>query len=64
MHMKRALGTLTAWETFKKATEVKLSALDEDVIHEDSDESRRSSAAEVTPETSSGSATENESAHS
>lgn len=29
MHMKRALGTLTPWETFAKATEIKLNAIDD-----------------------------------
>ena len=38
MHMKRALGTLTPWETFAKATEVVLRGFEEDTIHEASDE--------------------------
>jgi len=29
MHMKRALGTLTPWDTFAKATEIKLANFDD-----------------------------------
>lgn len=39
VHMKRALGTLTPWETFQKATEVKLSGFEEGLFEEASDES-------------------------
>lgn len=38
MHMKRALGTMTPWATFHKATEVKLSGFEEGILHEDSRE--------------------------
>ena len=49
MHMKRALGTLTPFETFKKATEIKLGAVDDldETIPEGSDESRETSADEA-----------------
>lgn len=30
MHLRRALGILTSWDRFKKATEVNLDALDND----------------------------------
>jgi hypothetical protein len=46
MHMKRALGTLTPYETFAKATEIKLGAV-EDTIEEGSDESRPESGDEA-----------------
>lgn len=46
MHMKRALGTLTPYDTFAKATEIKLGAYD-DTIEEGSDESRPDSADEA-----------------
>ncbi|EXJ95703.1 neutral trehalase [Capronia coronata CBS 617.96] len=45
MHMKRALGTLTPYDTFAKATEIKLGTFD-DTIEEGSDESRPDSADE------------------
>ncbi len=45
MHMKRALGTLTPYDTFAKATEIKL-AVDE-IIEEGSDESPPDSADEA-----------------
>lgn len=39
MHMRRALGILTPWDRFKKATEVNLDTLDnEDTIVEDMEE--------------------------
>ena len=44
MHMKRALGTLTPWSTFWKATEVKF---DEMTINEGSDESNPVSGDEM-----------------
>lgn len=49
MHMKRALGTLTPYETFRKATEIKLGAVEDidDTIPEGSDESRGDSADEA-----------------
>ena len=52
MHMKRALGTLTPYDTFKKATEIKLSAVDdlEDTITEGSNESQQDSANEAPSE--------------
>ena len=52
MHMKRALGTLTPYDTFKKATEIKLTAIDDvdDTIPEASDESRQDSGDEVPSE--------------
>lgn len=46
MHMKRALGTLTPYETFAKATEIKLGG-PAGTIHEGSDESRQDSADEA-----------------
>ena len=46
MHMKRALGTLTPYETFAKATEIKLGWV-EDTTQEGSDESRPDSADEA-----------------
>jgi hypothetical protein len=45
MHMKRALGTLTPYDTFAKATEIKLAV--DDTIEEGSDESRPDSADEA-----------------
>jgi len=49
MHMKRALGTLTPYETFQKATEIKLGAVEDvdDTIPEVSDESRQDSGDEA-----------------
>jgi alpha,alpha-trehalase len=38
MHMRRALGTLTTWETFEKATTIKLSGFEDGSIEEASDE--------------------------
>lgn len=38
MHMRRALGTLTPWETFERATAIKLDTLDEDAIREEGEE--------------------------
>ena len=38
MHMKRALGTITPWELFAKATEIKLGGIDDDIIQEGSEE--------------------------
>jgi hypothetical protein len=59
MHMKRALGTLTPYETFKKATEIKLSAIDDvDTIHEGSDESRQDSGEDAPSEQPVSSSTE------
>ena len=49
MHMKRALGTLTPYETFAKATEIKLGGV-EGTIQEGSDESRPDSADEADAE--------------
>ncbi|OAP58629.1 hypothetical protein AYL99_07719 [Fonsecaea erecta] len=46
MHMKRALGTLTPYETFARATEIKLGA-GEGTIEEGSDESRQESSDEA-----------------
>ncbi|KAL6246130.1 alpha,alpha-trehalase nth1 [Rhinocladiella similis] len=46
MHMKRALGTLTPWETFARATQIDLGDLN-DMIQEGSDESRPDSADEA-----------------
>lgn len=48
MHMKRALGTLTPYDTFEKATKIKLGAIDdlEETIPEGSDESRQDSGEE------------------
>ena len=46
MHMKRALGTITPWELFAKATEIKLGGVEDDVIPEDSDEERSPSTSE------------------
>jgi len=34
MHMRRALGTLTPWETYERATEVKLNGFEDGVIRE------------------------------
>ncbi len=49
MHMKRALGTLTPYDTFERATKIKLGAIDdlEDTIPEGSDESRQDSGDEA-----------------
>lgn len=46
MHMKRALGTLTPWETFEKATQIKLSGFEEGLIREASDEATPPSSEE------------------
>ncbi|KIW10935.1 hypothetical protein PV08_10234 [Exophiala spinifera] len=54
MHMKRALGTLTPWETFAKATQIDLGELN-DMIQEGSDESRPDSADEADHAVQSGS---------
>jgi hypothetical protein len=55
MHMKRALGTLTTYDTFAKATEIRLeNALEEDVeLAQGSDESIPVSADEAEAGTSS-----------
>jgi hypothetical protein len=60
MHMKRALGTLTPYDTFEKATKIKLSAVDDldETIPEGSDESRPDSGDEVPSEAAVGSSTE------
>jgi hypothetical protein len=44
IHMRRALGTLTTWETFSKATEVNLDGFQngDDTIHEDIEEATAS----------------------
>ena len=51
IHMKRALGTLTPYDTFARATQINLSAVNEsadDTIQEEgSDESRPDSADEA-----------------
>jgi hypothetical protein len=50
IHMKRALGTLTPYDTFAKATQINLSAVDEsadETIQEGSDESRPDSSDEA-----------------
>ncbi|KAJ9604149.1 alpha,alpha-trehalase nth1 [Cladophialophora chaetospira] len=50
MHMKRALGTLTPYDTFDKATKIKLGAIDdleEETIPEESEGSRQDSGDEV-----------------
>lgn len=39
MHMRRALGTLTEWEVFAKATAVKLDGFDAMTIEEAAEES-------------------------
>jgi hypothetical protein len=63
MHMKRALGTLTPYDTFKRATEIKLGAIDDvDDIPEGSEESRPQSGDEIPVEAvSSGPASSDES---
>ena len=43
--MKRALGTVTPWETYAKATEVKLPGMEDDVIQEGSEEDSTGSPA-------------------
>ena len=52
MHMKRALGTLTPYDTFEKATKIKLGAIDDldETIPEESDESRQDSGDEANSE--------------
>lgn len=52
MHMKRALGTITPYETFARATEIKLGA--DETITEGSDESIPGSADEAEAIVSSG----------
>jgi hypothetical protein len=47
MHMKRALGTLTPWETFARATQIDLGDDLNETIQEGSDESRPDSADEA-----------------
>jgi hypothetical protein len=47
MHMKRALGTLTPWETFARATQIDLGDDLNEMIQEGSDESRPDSADEA-----------------
>lgn len=50
IHMKRALGTLTPYDTFARATQINLSAVDEsadETIQEASDESRPDSSDEA-----------------
>ena len=45
MHMKRALGTITPYETFARATQIQLGA--DEIITEGSDESVPGSADEA-----------------
>jgi hypothetical protein len=52
-HMQRALGTLTEWETFRKATEIKLNGFEDGLIRENSREG--SSADEASSRTASAS---------
>lgn len=52
MHMRRALGTLTPYEQFARATEIKLGA--DETIDEGSDESVSNSADEAEAVFSSG----------
>lgn len=46
MHMKRALGTLTPWETFYRATQIKAEQFDELTIREGSEDSAPGSGEE------------------
>ena len=47
MHMRRALGTLTPWATYEKATEIKLNGFDDGVLREDSEEAATPSTSGV-----------------
>ena len=49
MHMKRALGTMTPWETFHKATEVKLGGFEDGLIRERSHEGSDEVSPPLTP---------------
>ena len=51
-HMKRALGTMTPWATFQKATEVKLGEFDEGLIRETSREASDDTSPPLTPPSS------------
>ncbi len=48
--MKRALGTITPWDLFAKATEIKLGGLEDGMIQEGSDEDEAPNGAAVQTE--------------
>lgn len=50
--MKRALGALTPWETFRKATEIKLGGFEDGLIRERSLEGSDEASPPLTPPSS------------